>query len=179
MPARKNSFSQDWVSWWAKRTSWPPTSSSTTPSDPASTLFLAYVRDCEAGKQAYDGDRIVALIDAFGNILSGHLADEIPTIVGLRRFGDKIEHFPALLDELGTRVMKSAGLVGELPWAFVNVDRAFENGRWKAWPPAPAVLEFIIRNVAYWVHSDIWKFGSCDRNCQLKPLYAVPEEKST
>jgi hypothetical protein len=75
---------------------------------PALDAFMAYVRDCAAGKQAYDGDRIVALIDAFGKILSNHLADEIPTIMSLRRFdADKIELFPSLLDEMGTKVMVS------------------------------------------------------------------------
>jgi hemerythrin-like domain-containing protein len=66
----------------------------------------AYVRDCETGKQAYDGDRIVALIDAFGKILSGHLADEISSITALRRFdADKVEPLPKMLDELGAKVM--------------------------------------------------------------------------
>jgi hypothetical protein len=55
----------------------------------------------------------------------------------------------------------------------VNIDKAFEGGRWKEWPPAPAVIEVVVLNVAYWVHSDMWKFGACDRNCQMKPLYAV------
>jgi len=147
---------------------------------PGLDAFMAYVRDCEAGKQVYDGDRIMALIDAFGKILSNHLAEEIPTILALRRFGaDKLEPLPKLLDEQGGKAMQTLGLAAELPWAFVNIDRQFENGRWKAWPPAPAVIELIVRNVAYWVHSDIWKFGACDRKCQLKPLYAVPKEKNT
>jgi hypothetical protein len=68
--------------------------------------------------------------------------------------------------------------IADLPWAFVNIDKGFEGGRWTAWPPAPFVMEFLIRNVAYWAHSDIWKFGSCDRSCQMKPLYALTEDKN-
>jgi hypothetical protein len=68
---------------------------------------------------------------------------------------------------------KSLGLAAHLPWAFVNIDRGFEDGRWKEWPPAPATIQLVVRNITYWVHSDVWKFGSCDRNWQLKPLYAV------
>jgi hemerythrin-like domain-containing protein len=71
--------------------------------------FVAYVKDCEAGKQTYDGDKIVALIDAFGKILSDHLADEIPTILDLRRFGaEKVEDFPKVMDEEGGKAMVSS-----------------------------------------------------------------------
>ncbi len=49
--------------------------------------FIANVRDVLAGKEEYDGAKIVAAIDSFGAVLTEHLSDEIPTIVGLRKFG--------------------------------------------------------------------------------------------
>jgi hypothetical protein len=161
---------------------------------PGLDAFIAYVQDCAAGKQSYDGDKIITLIDAFGKILSDHLADEIPTILDLRKFGvDKLEPFPKLMDEYGEKALvsrivnppsgstahcfpkKSLSLTADLPWAFVNIDKEFEGGRWKSWPPAPAVIGFVVCNVAYWVHSDVWRFGSCDRSCRMKPLYATGE----
>ena len=83
---------------------------------PGLDAFVAYVKDCEAGKQTYDGDKIVALIDAFGKILSDHLTDEIPTILDLRRFGvEKIESFPKAMDEQGEKAMVSGSRHVPLP----------------------------------------------------------------
>lgn len=48
-----------------------------------------YAADCAAGKERYDGRRIVEVIDGFGAVLAAHLADEIPTIEGLRKYGEK------------------------------------------------------------------------------------------
>jgi hypothetical protein len=68
--------------------------------------FVAYVQDCKAGKQMYDGDRIVALIDDFGKILADHLADEIPSIRDLKRFGAvKTRRFPEIMVEMGENGM--------------------------------------------------------------------------
>jgi Hemerythrin HHE cation binding domain len=69
--------------------------------------FITYVKDCETGKQKYDGDRIVALIDAFGKTLSDHLAEEISTITDLKRFGEKVDSFPKVMDHEGEKVMVS------------------------------------------------------------------------
>lgn len=48
-----------------------------------------YAEDCAAGREKYDGRRIVEIIDEFGAVLAGHLADEIPTIEGLRKYGEE------------------------------------------------------------------------------------------
>lgn len=61
--------------------------------------------------------------------------------------------------------------------AVVNLDDHFENDIWvgKFPPDAGHVLAFL-RNVAYWRHSDWWKFGSIDRNGNPQKLYAGPKE---
>ena len=46
-----------------------------------------YAAECAAGREKYDGKRVVEMIDGFGPELAGHLEDEIPTIEGLRRYG--------------------------------------------------------------------------------------------
>lgn len=46
-----------------------------------------YIIAALEGKEKYDGDRIVMLIDGFGKPLSEHLAEEIQTILDLKRFG--------------------------------------------------------------------------------------------
>jgi len=63
--------------------------------------FVAYIRDAIAKKEKYDGKRIVALIDAFAEPLRDHLADEIPTILGLRKYGDKMAKLQELFDHEG------------------------------------------------------------------------------
>jgi hypothetical protein len=93
--------------------------------------LVAYVQDCEAGKQKYSGDRIVALIDDFGEILAGHLADEITFFLGLKRFGaDKTKGIPKLLDETGEKAMVGTNLsvtfsavdvlLQEIIWPYVS-----------------------------------------------------------
>jgi hypothetical protein len=72
------------------------------------TAFHEYVEACYAGKDKYDGGKIVGLIDAFGPTLMQHLADEIPTISGLRRFGsEKMKDLPKRFDEEGEKNMVS------------------------------------------------------------------------
>ena len=65
----------------------------------------AYAGDVVAGKEAYDGGRVVGIIDAFGPALIQHLNDEIPTILGLRQYGDKMAELPKLFDEEGEKAM--------------------------------------------------------------------------
>jgi hypothetical protein len=63
--------------------------------------------------------------------------------------------------------------------AFGNLDSGFEDGLWKNFPPAPWIVFFLSRHVFYWFYADQWKFAPCDRAGQMRPLYAVPQEKSS
>ena len=54
------------------------------------------------------------------------------------------------------------------------IDIHFENDLWINWPPAPAIVKFLARNIVWWFLRDIAKFGACDRLGKMKPLYAVP-----
>lgn len=46
--------------------------------------YIMAVLEC---KETYDGKRVVGLIDVFGTGLAQHLAEEIPSILKLKRFG--------------------------------------------------------------------------------------------
>lgn len=46
-----------------------------------------YIKAFRAGKIEYDGNHIVYLIDSFGPTLRQHLADEITTLLELRKYG--------------------------------------------------------------------------------------------
>jgi hypothetical protein len=54
------------------------------------------------------------------------------------------------------------------------LDLKYEDGIWADWPPAPAVIKFLTRNVIWFFVRDTTKFGPCDRHGNMKPLYAVP-----
>ena len=53
------------------------------------TILHKYFQAVRDGKEKYDGQRITGLIDSFGEALTQHLSDEIPTLQNLRRFGDE------------------------------------------------------------------------------------------
>lgn len=67
--------------------------------------FEGYIEAITAGKDKYDGRKVISLIDAFGPTLMQHLADEIPTIQGLRKYGDKMADLQKRFDEEGEKNM--------------------------------------------------------------------------
>ena len=71
--------------------------------------LLAYIGAVLGGGQPYDGRRLVRLIDAFGGALLEHLADEIQTLLDLRRFGaEKMQGLhKALADEGQANLVRS------------------------------------------------------------------------
>ncbi|TQN68871.1 hypothetical protein CSHISOI_06608 [Colletotrichum shisoi] len=137
--------------------------------------FKTHVDACASGRERFDGSRLVTLIDGFGEALTRHLSDEIPSILGLKLFGaDKMAKLERKFAEEGEKNMKSLGLVKGLPFCLSNHDVAFEGDRWAVWPPAPSVVKLLCRHGTYWIHGKSWKFAACDRMGNLKPLYAVP-----
>ncbi len=155
--------------------------------------FTAYVEACVTGTESYDGRSIVKLIDGFSEPLITHLTDEVPTIEGLRRFGDRLDKLPELMTKQAQQTMvrreepprergvlnmeqKEMGLLTGMPWCYANIDRHFENGTWFRWPDAPVILDVAIRYLSWWIHAGWWKFGACDRMGNMQPLYAVPAD---
>ncbi|KAG7113023.1 hypothetical protein HYQ44_009127 [Verticillium longisporum] len=49
--------------------------------------FYLYLKECANDPTQFSGNRILSSIDSFGRVLVQHLTEEIPTIVGLQRFG--------------------------------------------------------------------------------------------
>ncbi|KAK1764385.1 hemerythrin HHE cation binding domain-containing protein [Phialemonium atrogriseum] len=136
----------------------------------------SYAKACAAGDQKYDGRKVVEMIDGFGSELSQHLADEIPTIEGLRRFGEeKMAGLTAVLDREGERNQKNLGIMG-LCACYAMLDIHYEDDLWINWPPAPGVVKFVCRNVVWRLNADMLKFGAVDKDGKMKPLYAVPQE---
>lgn len=133
----------------------------------------AYANAVVADKEKYDGSRVVALIDGFGSTLTQHLSDEIPSLLSLQQYGDKMAALPKLFEEEGEKAMKEMGTSG-MVWCFANLDINFEDGLWKAWPPAPAPVKLLMRSIFWWMNSETTKFGAVDRAGNMQHLYAVP-----
>jgi hypothetical protein len=75
------------------------------------TTFDDYVKAVIAGKETFDGQKMVKIIDSFGSVLVQHLSDEIPTIVGLRKYADKLGNLKQRFDEEGEKNMVSLSLL--------------------------------------------------------------------
>lgn len=141
----------------------------------------AFGKHCKAlvaGTEKFDGKRVIELIDSFGPTLTEHLTEEIDTLLGLKRFGEeKMKDVLKIAAEEAGTVMRGIGLTTGLPFAIVNLDRHFENDSWlTVFPPQPGqTMLAIVRNTTFYYHRDWWKFGSCDRLGNLKPLYAVAD----
>ncbi|KAL7917114.1 hemerythrin HHE cation binding domain-containing protein [Trichoderma austrokoningii] len=132
--------------------------------------YNAYIQACLAGAEKYDGAKLITIIDGFGLELASHLAQEITTLLDLRKFGSKMDKLEENFEYWSNKDMSNLAVPGALSWGFFNHDKQFESGLWQNWPPAPAPVVFIVRWVAYWVHSDWWRFAPCDR-------YGRPKEK--
>ncbi|KAK4096321.1 hypothetical protein N658DRAFT_436356 [Parathielavia hyrcaniae] len=137
--------------------------------------FKAYAESVLAGAQQYQGAKVVAIIDGFGPALIQHLADEVPSLLGLRQYGkDKLASLPAFFDAEGEKAMKEIGLAG-MVFAFANLDMQYENAMWQNWPPAPPPVKILAKSVFWWLNADARKFGAVDRMGNMRHLYAVPE----
>lgn len=76
--------------------------------EPGLVAFKKYLDDLQAGREKFDGARVVALIDSFGEVLIQHLTDEVQTLLGLRRFGaDKMKNIMNKMNEEAEKGMVS------------------------------------------------------------------------
>jgi len=123
--------------------------------------FEDYMKKVFETGEVYDGKKTRQLVEAFGDILVGHLHDEIPTI-SPERLGqiDK--------EELDAMVKVHSASVQSQPmttsFALVLTHHDFKG--FPTWPPMPGPILWIIRNVAYWRHYSYWKFSPFARNAE-------------
>ncbi|KAK3385611.1 hemerythrin HHE cation binding domain-containing protein [Podospora didyma] len=139
--------------------------------------FGAYFRDVQAGKEKYDGKKVGALINSFGEILTQHLHSEIPTLVSLKRFGpEKMNGLPALQERVAQHAVKRLGVAG-IVWCYANVNRTADEGIFSWWPPAPAPFTLAMTAIFWYLNQDVTKFGSADRHGNPRELYAVLKDE--
>ncbi len=87
--------------------------------------FKAYVFDTDAS--VYEGKKLRAIIDGFGDLLVQHLRDEISTLLELEKYGGKklAKAWADLEDKVKAEIDNPYRLI---PMAFGAVDKTFEGG---------------------------------------------------
>ncbi|ORY16455.1 hypothetical protein BCR34DRAFT_584396 [Clohesyomyces aquaticus] len=129
----------------------------------------AWLKDLTEGKDTWDGDKCVALMDSFTEPLSQHLQDEIPTLLGLAKFGDSMD-LKALTQKEADTVMKGLSKTKQMPAFLMNHDVTFEGGI-HHFPPLPAPVTWVLLNVFGRVKSEWWKFAACGFDGRPRALY--------
>lgn len=118
----------------------------------------AWISDLDCGKKQFDGKLCVELMDLFLRPLATHLAEEIPTLLSLSKYGDKLD-LKGLSKAEGDKVMGSLSKTTQLPLFWMNHDETFENGI-HSFPPIPSPVKWTLRQLSRW-NADWWKFSSC------------------
>ncbi|RPA71989.1 hypothetical protein BJ508DRAFT_245101 [Ascobolus immersus RN42] len=131
--------------------------------------FKTYLDSLLADPDTFDSNKLISLIEAFAPTLTQHLHDEIPTLLNLRQHGDKIDIL-RISNEEGEHSMKSMSMTGETCWFMANLDLTYEGGIHKDFPPAPGVIKWWIRSVAWKWNGVCWRWGSCSKDGNPKAL---------
>ncbi|KAF1998332.1 hypothetical protein P154DRAFT_495311 [Amniculicola lignicola CBS 123094] len=118
-----------------------------------------WLQAVKSGKEKWDGKTCVAMMDDFIAPLSTHLNDEIPTLLGLARFGDKID-LKSMTKAEADKVMAGMSKRTQLPAFLLNHDVEFERGVHR-FPPIPGPVIWTLREVFGRWNKDWWKFASC------------------
>ncbi|KAH8802488.1 hypothetical protein F5884DRAFT_903161 [Xylogone sp. PMI_703] len=139
---------------------------------PGLESYQSYLKSMASKPKEFSGTHLNELIDQFAPALMHHLSDEIPCILELSRFGDKLK---VLAAENAMRTAEPLSRTEGTIFFLRNLDADFEDGLWSHWPPIPPVIKWIVYQTFGRWNSRWWKFASCDENGRLRELYALGE----
>ena len=108
----------------------------------------------------FSGQKLNEIIDTLAIPLTEHLTDEIPTIMGLRQYGDKFSILD-LINKEGEKVMAKIAKTTLLSIMTVNLDHGFEGGIHSDFPPAPWFVKLLMRWIWPVPNRKLWRFASC------------------
>ncbi|KAI1377528.1 hemerythrin HHE cation binding domain-containing protein [Hypoxylon crocopeplum] len=142
---------------------------------PGLEKFNEYVREVKDSKVQYDGQKFREIIDSFMPSMYRHLVEEIPTLLVLNNYEDKVDW-----DKYWRK--KSAEIMDKgkadpnatkvfLPFCLSGHDATFEDGVFN-WPPMPWLAKMLFRYWFHPIHNDWWRFAPCDAssNPQVLPF---------
>ena len=133
-----------------------------------------WLEDVVARKADFESTKCRIMMDGFMTPLSAHLADEIPTLLGLAKFGDGLD-LAGLLNKEGEMVMGGMSKTTQLPLFLLNHDITFE-GSIHAFPAVPAPVKFVLRSVMGRWQSSWWQFATCGYDGRPRELKFLGNE---
>lgn len=140
---------------------------------PGLEAYKKYLLEAQKAPKTFSGTRLCEIIDSFAPILTAHLAAEIPTLLALSRYGDKID-IVELWEKDGKAATSIMGKTTSLAFFFLNLDCTFEGGKWASWPDElPAPVRWVFTHICTWPNRAYWKFASCDYSGIPQDLHAV------
>jgi hypothetical protein len=123
---------------------------------------------------------LLKVMDAFQGPFEAHFRSEISTIAALAAHPrTPTQDSPAQvqasakMDAWGRNTVIKAGIADVVPVFLYNLDKEFEEGLWKDWPPIPAPVRWTLLGVAGFKGSGRWRFASCDSARRRRDLYAL------
>jgi hypothetical protein len=128
-----------------------------------------YLASLAADASKFEAREMIALMDAFIPSLNTHLNDEIPTLLALGEFGDTLD-LKGIVEKEAEQVIGGLSKTTQLPVFLLNHDVSFEGGI-HDFPPIPPPVRWVLMRVFPMVHTNWWKFASCDYAGMPKALH--------
>lgn len=123
--------------------------------------------------------RLREIIDSFAEVLTQHLHDEIPTLVGLSTLvpeGQPPLDLITMTQKLAQRGVGAMDKTTAVMSFWHNHDDGFEDGLHRGqFPDLPIIVGWLARGVWFWPNRRWWKWGSCDKHFGRKELGGLPE----
>ena len=147
--------------------------------------FETYLAELMEGgrEREFSTRRFRDLFDAFALPLQEHLADEIQTLLDLRKYAHTDLDLMKMAQQAAEKSMSLNIMVSQLPGMLLNHDRTFEDGfEADLWPrDVPWVMSVVVRRVATCWYWGRWKFTACDGAQMPRELVYVdlPDREET
>ncbi|KAG9043972.1 hypothetical protein FS837_008948 [Tulasnella sp. UAMH 9824] len=134
--------------------------------------FETLLNDLRSDKATWNVQSFRKSIYDFANLLKAHLSEEIDTIrPAVLKVKITREQLDAHEHETDKYFIANTSLTKDPQIFFINGDGV--HGAW--FPPMPGPISFVSKAVLWHLHSDRWRFGSCDKNMHVKPEFAAYE----
>lgn len=119
-----------------------------------------YLTSLAGSESKYDGNEFTRILNSFSDALVTHLTHEIPALMTLDQYGDVdvIAKMWYSGVEAEVKTMKMGDFVTVVPFVLLAHDKKFEDGLHSNFPPMPAPILFMVRNVFSWPNRAAWKF---------------------
>ncbi|KAK7927569.1 hypothetical protein PG985_004567 [Apiospora marii] len=136
--------------------------------------FMTYIWKVEAGENKYSGQKLKTVIESFAPTMHEHMVNEIPTLLALDKYSDKVnwgEYWKKKAAEIfDKKSADPATKVIMLPFVLTCTDATFEDGVYQ-WPPNfPWIAKMITRYYYFPQHGNWWRFGPVDSAGQPREL---------